>query len=155
MEFEQKVQWLFRYLDSLRDQKALELEAARLQAYAEKVRPYFVGRPGGQSTESRLPDAVGRLIQAHDDLRAEINRCLVMRAEIRAVIQAIPNQRQREVLRRRYILGQKFEAIAKDMFLDLRYTYRLHRRAVLALQIPEPGGPDCVHVNTGQGAPPS
>lgn len=147
-----KIDWLGRYLDSLREQKALEMETDRLQAYADHVGPRLAD---GQSTERGGSDAVDRLIQAHDELRAEINRCLVVRAEVRAVIQATPNQRQREILLRRYILGQTFDAIARDMHLDLRYTYRLHRRAVLALDIPEPCSADGVHVDAGAGVVPN
>ena len=50
---------------------------------------------------------------------------------------AVQDERLREILRRRYILGQTLEKAAEAMTRDYRWTKRLHHRAVEQLA-PEP-----------------
>lgn len=54
--------------------------------------------------------------------------------EIEGKIAGIEDGRQREILRRRYIAGQKWEEIAKEMHLDDRWVLRLHGRALQKIE---------------------
>ena len=37
---------------------------------------------------------------------------------------------QQQVMKQRYILGKKFEVIALDMNIDVRYVFRLHKQVI-------------------------
>ena len=53
------------------------------------------------------------------------------RAEV--LIASVPDAVQREVLTRRYIIGQRWESIAIDMDYEVRHIYRLHGNALSVL----------------------
>ena len=53
------------------------------------------------------------------------------RAEM--LIASVPDAVQREVLTRRYIIGQRWESIAIDMDYEVRHIYRLHGNALSIL----------------------
>lgn len=37
---------------------------------------------------------------------------------------------QQQVMKQRYVLGKKFETIALDMNIDVRYVFRLHKQVI-------------------------
>lgn len=37
---------------------------------------------------------------------------------------------QQQVMKQRYILGKKFEVIALDMNIDVRYVFKLHKNVI-------------------------
>lgn len=49
---------------------------------------------------------------------------------LKTAIDAVADDRIQEILTRRYICDETFEAIADAMNYDLRWVYRLHRRGV-------------------------
>jgi len=50
--------------------------------------------------------------------------------EIAGKIERLPNERQKEVLYKRYVLGQTWEQIAVDMNFYIRHVYRIHGEAL-------------------------
>ena len=52
--------------------------------------------------------------------------------EVRWSVSTVRNDSQREILRRRYVLGQTLTVISEQMHLEYRWVRRLHQRAVLA-----------------------
>ena len=46
------------------------------------------------------------------------------------LISSVPNPAQREVLTRRYIIGQRWEDIAECMSYNLRHVYKIHGAAL-------------------------
>ena len=138
MEYEDKVRWLRRYLDAQRRERVLEEEVARLRAEAERVTPLITGMPGGGPNADKLPAAVGRIIDAQQELTAQINCCQAIRREVVAVIDRVTDARRHEVLHRRYLLGQRWEQIAVEMQLNFRWVTKLHRRSIenMALESP-------------------
>lgn len=61
--------------------------------------------------------------------------------QIEAAIDALPDGRQRLLLRLRYIDGRTWEQIAVRMALDYRWVLRLHGRALEQLAIESHYGP--------------
>ena len=135
MTYDDKIKWLRRYQDSLRRERELSEEVDQLTTRACKVTPALTGMPGGGGDGQSLPRAVESIIQAQQELDAQINQCGAIRREIVAAIDQIANPRDHEILRRRYILGQKWENIAVETGIDLRWVYRRHRAAVQRLVI--------------------
>lgn len=135
MTYEEKVRWLRRYRDALKLEVELrqELEAQRTRAC--KTTAALTGMPGGGGDGQALPRAVESIVAAQQELQAQINLCGATRREVVAVLDQITDARDHEILRRRYLLGQRFEEIAVDMMLEYRWVRRLHKRAVGEINI--------------------
>ena len=78
--------------------------------------------------------ALFKVLEYEERINAEIDRLVDLRFEIENVITSVNNDVQREVLERRYLLFEKWEKIAVEMNIDLRWVYRLHKKALLAIE---------------------
>ena len=135
MIYEEKVRWLRRYRDALRLEEELRQELEAQRARACKTTAALTGMPGGGGDGQALPRAVESIIAAQQELQAQINLCGATRREVVAVLDQITDARDHEILRRRYLLGQRWENIAVEMNIALRHVYRRHRKAVSELVI--------------------
>lgn len=133
MTYEETVRWLRRYQESLRQEQELAKEVEQLQSEACRVTPLLSGMPGSGSDGQGLPRAVERILAAKQDLQMQIDRCHTVRLEVSEAIRKISHPRDQEILRRRYLLGQRWEEIAVEMHIELRWVYRRHKRSVLLL----------------------
>ncbi len=136
MDYGEKIKWLKQYQYSMRKKYELEQERERLHTEAEHITPLLSGMPGGGPNADKLPAAVERIMQAESDLADQITVCMELMTRIGVLIDTVQNGRQHEVLRRRYILGQRWELIAVEMNISDRAARRLHGRAVMALECP-------------------
>ena len=132
---DEKIAWLRQYRDSLRREKLLRLEIEQLRAQAERVTPLLSPAPGGKGPDGKLPLAVERLDEARRRLEAELETGQRAREEILEVVERLENPRAREIMIRRYILGQKWEYIFSDMYLEASWVMRIHRQALDNLTI--------------------
>lgn len=135
MSYEEKVRWLRRYRDALRLEKELREELKDQQTRACKTTAALTGMPGGGGDGQALPRAVESIVAAQQELQAQINLCGATRREVVAALDQVTDARDHEILRRRYLLGQRFEEIAVDMMLEYRWVRRLHKRAVTNIDI--------------------
>lgn len=135
MTYEEKVRWLRRYQESLRREQELAEEVECLQSEATRITPLLSGMPGGPGDGQKVPRAVERIVQAQQELQEQVDRCADVRGEISAAIAQVTNHKDHEILRRRYILGQRWEYIAVQMEIELRWVYRRHRNAVEGMTI--------------------
>lgn len=135
MTYNEKKAWLWRYQISLKREKVLADEIEDMNSRACRVTHALTGMPGGPSDGQSLPRAVERILQAKQDLQDQITQCGAIRREIVAVLEQVINARDHEIMRRRYILGQRFEQISVEMHMDLRWIYRTHKRTVQRLAI--------------------
>ena len=131
MTYAEKVAWLRRYQNSLRQEKELAEEVEQLRARACRVTPALNDMPTAQGDGQALPRAIEQIMQAQQELQAQIARCDAVRREIIAALEQVPDPRDGEVLRRKYILGQTFETIAQEMHLEYRWIRRLHKKAII------------------------
>lgn len=135
MTYEEKVAWLRRYRDSLRREREMAEELEQLRSRACKVTPALTDMPGGEGDGQSLPRAVEAIIQAQQELDAQSNQCSVVRRKVIAALNQVANPRDHEILRRRYILGQRWEEIAVEMHYKYQHICRCHRKAVEKLVI--------------------
>lgn len=135
MNYEEKVHWLRRYRDALQLEEELRQELEDQRSRACKTTAALTGMPGGGGDAQALPRAVESIVAAQQELQAQINLCGATRREVVAVIDQIEEERGHEILRRRYLLGQRFEQIAVEMCLEYRWVRRLHKRAVENIRI--------------------
>lgn len=135
MTYDEKKQWLWRYRESLLREKELADEVKELRERAYNITPALTGMPGGPSDGQSLPRAVESITQAMQELQCQINMCGAIRREIVAVIEQVKNPRDHEILRRRYLLGQKLEKISVEMNYNFRYVCKRHKITVCKLDI--------------------
>ena len=133
MTYEEKVRRLRRYRDALRLEKELREELKDQQTRSCKTTAALTGMPGGGGDGQALPRAVESIVAAQQELQAQINLCGATRREVVAALDQVTDARDHEILRRRYLLGQRWEKIAVEMNIELRWVYRRHRRAVSGL----------------------
>ena len=110
-----------------------KLAAARSALYGKAARYDSDGSkpvPRGNVTES----AVLRVMELEERLAKEIDELTEKRREIECAVGAVPDEVQREVLTRRYLLYQKWEVIAEEMCYSERQVFRIHGIALRALK---------------------
>ena len=134
MTYPEKIAYLYRYRDALRRERTIADEIEALRAEAARVTQALTGMPGGGDGQA-IPRAVERILDAQQRLAAEAARCAAARAQGRAAIDTVPDPLRRDILTRRYILGQRWERIAADNDLVMRQVFRLHHRAVEDLSL--------------------
>ncbi len=135
MEYSEKVAWLRRYRESLRREQLLTEKIGQLEAQARRVTRAISGMPGGGGDGQAIPRAVEQLEEARQKLAAQLEQGQARRAEIEAAIQREAHPLRRDILTRRYILGQRWEKIAADHHLVVRQVFRLHHQAVDGLDL--------------------
>lgn len=135
MTDDEKKRWLWRYRDALRLERALQDELKEQQARAASTTAVLTGMPGGSGDGQTLPRAVESIIAAQQELQAQINLCGATRREVVAVLDQVADERDHEILRRRYLLGQRFEEIAVEMCLEYRWVRRRHKRTIINIDI--------------------
>lgn len=128
--YSEKKAWLSRYQISLRRERELTEEVKQQEARAQAVTPRLSGMPGGPSDGQNLARAVESIVQAQQELQAQIDLCGYIRREVVAALEQVTNARDHEILRRRYILGQRWEQIAVEMHIEYRWVTRRHRHTV-------------------------
>ena len=138
MNYKSKVQYLSRYRDAMRRKRYLSEEVMRLRAEAAGTAKLFSVAPAGSPSQDRVARAVDKIMDAEAALLRQIGDAEAVRSEVLAVIDREP-PRDREILHRRYLLGQRWERIAEEMHYDVRWVLRCHRRAVERIDIPEDG----------------
>lgn len=135
MTYDEKIAFLRRYRDAQRTMRRLLEELAQLQAEAASVSQALSGMPGGGGDGQAIPRAVERIEDAEIRLASAYGTALVELSRVKDAIDTVPDPLRRDILTRRYILGQRWERIAADLDRDLRWVLRLHHRAVDELTI--------------------
>ena len=93
-----------------------------------------LGRVRVQSSfsDSRVNRILCKIETIDGMILEEIDRLQGIRQTIVGQIEAIPDERMKEILFRRYVKCEKWEYIAGDIYADIRYVYRVHSQALKA-----------------------
>lgn len=137
MTYKEKVRWLRRYQECLHREQELADELKQFRAHAYKITSSLTGMPKAGNDGQSLSRGVEKIVQVQNDLQTQIERCFSIRQEIITVLEQIPDQRDQEILRRRYMMNEKWEQIASDVNYCCRQVHRRHRVCVEALNLPE------------------
>lgn len=111
-----------------------KLAAARSALYGRAVRYENDGTklvPRGNVTEN----AVLRVVELEERLNTEIDELTAKRLEIECAVNAVPDEVQREVLTRRYLLYQKWEVISREMGYTERRIFQIHGNALKNISV--------------------
>ena len=108
----------------LRINRALD-EKRRWEELAVRISPVYSDMPRGGGNGDKLTEAVQRIVDLEAEIDRDIDRLVDLRQWIERNIDAVEDTRLRDILRRRYVDGDRIEKIAVDMMLDYRWVRRL------------------------------
>lgn len=87
---------------------------------------------GGHSSgvSDKVGMAVAKIATLEQEINAEIDELIRVKAEIERTVSAVSDERLRLILIARYINCNRWEQIAVMQNIELRWLYRLHGRAL-------------------------
>lgn len=134
--------YLLRYQEVQHQIESNAQEALRLRSLAEKCTVSFDSDHSGSGDGQRIPRITEQLLRLEAQTEQLTRTLDAVRADIIAVINAVPQQHNRELLRYRYLAGMKFEHIAVEMHYSFFHlVHRLHPEALRAVK-------DAIECNT-------
>lgn len=135
-------EYLSRYGRIERNIRRMEEEKENCRQRALRITPNYeptVSGVGGAS--DRVGQAVEKMARWEEKIVAEIDRLCDLREEIEAVIGAVPDPVQRELLERRYIQLQSLKTIAEKMGYSEDHIKHMHGWALLKIKVPKDDTP--------------
>lgn len=135
MNYSEKVEWLRRYRAALKKEKLLRDELQALRERSIGCGQALNGMPRAASDGQSLPRAVESILKAQQELECQINVCGAIRREVVAAIETVPDDRDQEILRRRYLLGEKWYQIGMKLPMNERGVRKRARRAIEYMQM--------------------
>ena len=129
-ENELKKEYLNKYKKLGYKIKSLEDQEASIQAEINAVRAIEYSDMPGASRTADLSDYMVKLEQIAERISEAKRDRLVVRGEIESRVLDIQDGKESDILRRRYILGESWDDIAKEMHYTWRHTLRLHGKAL-------------------------
>lgn len=124
-----------RYLDMRIKSKLQQIDS--LNELATTCTSVLTSMPRNPSAStSRMADAVCKIVDLQNDINHDIDTLVDLKKEIMGVIKAVSNPEHQTLLEKRYLCFLSWEKIAVDMGYDLRYTHKLHIRALDECIIP-------------------
>ena len=135
-------EYLSRYAAAERRIQFLEERKEHWRRQSMRVTPQYGPTPGGSSGPSDpVGEAVVKMYAVEKEIIAQIDKAADLQREVQAVIDAVPDAIQREVLERRYIGMQSLEKIAVEMNYSYPWVRHLHGRALQAVAVPQEDTP--------------
>ena len=135
MTYDEKLAFLRRYRDAQRTMRRCMEELEQLRSEAASVSQALSGAPAGGGDGQAIPRAVERIADAESRLVSAYGAALAERSQVEKVIETEPDPLRRDILIRRYIIGQRWERIAADNNFTLRRVLQIHHKTVEAMEI--------------------
>lgn len=108
----------------------LQAEIERLRAEAESVSINLDGMPKGGQTGDKTARLAVQIADMESTWKQELSWLWSRRMKIISQLGELKNHRHQTLLHKRYIENETWEAIAYEMDLSWRHTYRLHGSAL-------------------------
>lgn len=86
---------------------------------------------------SRMADAVCKIVDLENSIAADMERLVMLKAEIVATIKTVECIEYQLILEKRYISGKSWPEIAVDLGYKMRHLFKLHDQALSAVKVPE------------------
>ena len=113
-------------------------QIASLNALATKCTSAITGMPRNRSpSQSTMADAVCKIIDLQELLKKDLSALVDLKREIMGVINGIENDEYKTVLEKRYLCFLSWEQIAVDMHYSMEYAFKIHKKEMKKVQIPE------------------
>ena len=113
-------------------------QVSSLRELATKATATITDMPGAATPNvHRMADVVCKIVALEEEINAEIDRLVDLKAEIIGVIRRVENPEYQTLLELRYLCFYSWEEIAVAMSYNVRTIYRLHDLAVKCVAVPE------------------
>lgn len=135
-----KVAYLESYRESIDQEAAIHDEIEEVMSRACKITSSWSLVPGGGGNATgnpKIEGAVDSLLKLQTCLAEQVIMSGQLRGNIEAAIKSVSDQRQRNILRMRYINGLSLKEISKRTSTDYRWIRELHKRALEQIQLPD------------------
>lgn len=131
-----KIKGLKRYINLDREIERKLEEVARLRSKLTRVTEVYSTEPrGGGSIYGKTEEILAKIVDLEREIDADVDRLISIRDNIKAIIEAVEDDRERLLLQYRYLDGKTFEKIAVEMHYSWRQIHRLHSRALTNLKM--------------------
>ena len=131
-----KIKYLKRYINLDREIDRKLKEVARLRSKLTRVTQVLTAEPrGGGTIYGKTEEILAKIVDLENEIDADIDRLISIRENIKAVIEAVEDDRERLLLQYRYLDGWTFEKIAVEMNYSWRQIHRLHSQALTNLKM--------------------
>lgn len=138
-----KDQWLdrYRWLGHRLQSKAEEY--ATVTSLIDSISPQLTGMPPGGDVTDKTGKIATKLATIQSEIESEQAELLACRAQIKQVIDAVPDESSRTVLQLRYLTLERdgtrmtWEQIADFLHYDRSHVLRLRNKALEQVVLPE------------------
>jgi DNA-directed RNA polymerase specialized sigma subunit len=131
-----KIKYLKRYINLDREIERKLEEVARLRSKLTRIMPIYSTEPkGGGSIRGKTEGIIAKIVDLEKEIDADVDRLISIRDNIKAIIEAVEDDRERLLLQYRYLDGKTFEKIAVEMNYSWRQIHRLHSQALTNLKM--------------------
>jgi len=111
---------------------------ASLNDLATSCSATMTGMPRNpNSGGSRMADAVVKIIGLQEEIAADMERLVDLKADIVMSINAVDSVDHRLVLEKRYLCGKTWPEVAVDLGYKMRRMYDIHDEALGKIKIPK------------------
>ena len=136
MSNKDKIKYLKRYINLDREIERKLEEVARLRSKLTRVTEVYSTEPrGGGTIYGKTEEILAKIVDMEKEIDADVDRLISIRDNIKAIIEAVEDDRERLLLQYRYLDGRTFEEIAVQMHYSWRQIHRLHSKALTNLKM--------------------
>lgn len=127
---------LKRYLYLYQEIEMLLEDLERAKSYRERMTQILSSEPrGGSGDGTILEKATEQIVEIEERISGQVMQLTQERMETEEMISSIDNQRMRMIMRMHYISGKTWEQIADALFMDVRWVFRIRKKAIKKLTI--------------------
>lgn len=126
-----KIKYLKRYvlLDREIDRKLKEVDCWRVKL--SRLTPVYSSQPkGGGTIHSSTESIIAKIVDLEAEMNRKIDQLVDLKKSIENIIASVEDDRERMLLKYRYLDGKTFEWIAGEMNYSWRQIHRLHSKAL-------------------------
>ena len=137
---EKKKEYLNGYRDAKRREKRIleQIQQLRLDTMFPCLQGD--GMPRG-SSQSDLSDYMSRCDDLMNELKQERLNAIIEYTDIHRAIRRMKDEEEKEILERKYLMRQPWDAIAEGLGISRRTAIRIHGNALINFEIPKVGTP--------------
>ena len=95
--------------------------------------------PSGTRNVNRMEDVILKMEMLEDEIRSDLEELVDLKHELITVIKQVDHTECRILLELRYLCFKTWEQIAVEMDCCIDNVYKLHRKALRMVRVPERG----------------
>ncbi len=113
-------------------------QVASLNDLATKCTTTISGMPHNPSrSTSPMADTIDKIIDLQAEINRDIDALVDLKREIMTVVKAVDNPEYQTLLEKRYLCFLHWEQIAVDMNYGIDNIFKLHKKALACVVVPE------------------